>query len=112
MPSGSGNIETPDREYLEWIKLLHRMPVVTFFISFALGTLILVLYMANENEQVLIAGFFYVLFAFLINFVVGLVMIAIAFTHRKYQKTLLQNTCLMLLNIPITILYIMILFNN
>ena len=96
MHSGSGNMATTDKKYLAWIKLLHRVPVFTFFISFAIGTLLLLLYMANENEQVLIAGFFYVLFAALINFIVLLVMVAASFVHRQYQKTLLQNTLLML----------------
>lgn len=105
-------MQTEDNEYLAWIRWLHKVPVWAFCISFSIGTLLLLLYMAGEYELILIAGFLYVLFAAFINSVILLAMVAISFSHRKYQKTLLQNTSLMLLNIPIAIVYFIILTNN
>ncbi|WP_284653348.1 hypothetical protein [Flavobacterium terrisoli] len=74
--------------------------------SFAIGTLILLLYLLfQDNGYLLIIGFFYVLFASLFN---GLVLLNLLYRFCIYpndRETLAIKMLIMIANIPIAILY-------
>lgn len=77
--------------------------------SFGIGTFILLLYLLfPEEESLLFAGFFYVLFASLIN---GLVLLNLLYRFCIYpneREILAIKMLIMLANIPIAILYFFI----
>ena len=81
--------------------------------SFMVGTLFLVLHLLFPNEDgIVILGFLYVLFACLIN---GLMLINLIyhFIILPEQREYIAIKALILLsNIPITYLYILIIFNK
>jgi hypothetical protein len=93
------------------IKAILQAPVWTFGISFTLGTILLLLHMIGQDEGLLVIGLLYVVAAFVVNLIVLLVLVALSFIHRAYQNVILQNAALILLNIPIAIVYIIIVFN-
>ncbi|SHG59043.1 hypothetical protein SAMN05443549_10543 [Flavobacterium fluvii] len=80
--------------------------------SFAIGTVLLVIQkLAPYNFAILFIGFFYVLFAILVN---GIMLISLAYHFiilPKYRDYIAIKILILLANIPITILYILIVFN-
>lgn len=74
--------------------------------SFAIGTLILILYLLSPNTmQLLVVGFFYVLFASLFN---GIVLLNLLYRFCIYpndREALAIKMLIMIGNIPIAILY-------
>ena len=77
--------------------------------SFSIGKLILLYNLVNPNEErILILGFFYVLFAALVNGVIFLNLLY-HFTTNPFQREILAIKILLLLsNIPIDFIYILI----
>lgn len=92
------------------INSLLQVPVITALISFIIGTIFFGLFIAG-NEEMLIYGFFYVVIAAIINFVILLLLIAVSFANKKYQTIILLRTSLMLVNIPVAVLYLYLIFN-
>jgi hypothetical protein len=81
-------------------------------ISFAIGTFLLVIQkLAPDNFNILFIGLLYILFAILVN---GIMFFNLAYhfiilpRHREYIAI---KILILLANIPITILYILIVFN-
>lgn len=81
-------------------------------VSFAIGTILLLLQkLAPNNLNILIIGLFYVLFAILIN---GIMFVNLAYQFiilPKYREYLAIKILILLANIPISFLYILIVFN-
>jgi len=79
--------------------------------SFIIGTLLLVIFLVlNKNTNLLIPGLYYTVGAFIINSIACLVILLYAIINKTYRIKLLKTCALMLINIPITILYIFIIF--
>lgn len=83
-------------------------------ISFGLGTLLLVAYMACPSQyiNIMTMGFFYVLMAILLN---GVTLFHLAYLfaiHPIYREILAIRILLLLSNIPVVFLYLNIVFNN
>ncbi|NNT71732.1 hypothetical protein HKT18_05820 [Flavobacterium sp. IMCC34852] len=77
--------------------------------SFAIGTIILLFYMLFPGlMQLLVIGFFYVLFASLFNGVVLLNLLYQFCIYPKDREVLAIKMLIMLANIPIAILYFFI----
>ncbi|MBF6642225.1 hypothetical protein IVB69_12090 [Flavobacterium sp. J49] len=77
--------------------------------SFAIGTLILILYLLVPNSmQLLVVGFFYVLFALLFNGIVLLNLLYQFCIYPNERETLAIKMLIMLANIPIAVLYFFI----
>lgn len=81
-------------------------------ISFVIGTFLLVLQkMAPDNFNILFIGLLYVLFAILVN---GIMFFNLAYHFivlPKYREYIAIKILILLANIPVTILYILIVFN-
>lgn len=77
--------------------------------SFGIGTIILLLFMLFPSTmQLLVVGFFYVLFAALFNGVVLLNLLYQFCIYPKDREVLAIKMLIMLANIPIAILYFFI----
>ncbi len=81
--------------------------------SFGIGTIILGLYfLFPHKDGILILGFFYTLFAILINGITFLNLLFQFFIKPKEREDLAIKILIMLANIPIAILYIYIVFHK
>lgn len=79
--------------------------------SFAIGTLLLLAYKAIPyNDNVFIIGFFYLLFAIVINTIMLLYLIFLCFILPDERENLALRIILLLCNIPISILYLYFIF--
>jgi hypothetical protein len=94
------------------IRTILHAPLWTFVISFCLGTILLLLYLIDKDDSLIIIGILYLALAFVLNLAALMVLIALSFIHKEYQKVILLNTSVMLLNIPIALAYFVIIINN
>lgn len=105
------------------IQFILRTSIVTAAVSFIVGSVIFWLYIIEKdkpytivNEEIvstaddlLYVGAAYVVVAFLINILVLASLIICSFVYRKYQRTILKQATILLINIPVAILYIYLL---
>lgn len=79
--------------------------------SFCIGTILLLLHLIFHHEDnIMFFGFFYVLFAFLINSIVFLNLVFKFLIRSENREDLVIKMLIMLANIPITIFYIYLVF--
>lgn len=83
----------------------------TFLTSFLSGTLLFISYVITEADFLLILGFYFVVIAAVVNLLVLLYELLEFLTDVTDKKSSGNSVLLLLLNIPITILYLLILFN-
>ena len=77
----------------------------SFWVSFVIGTILLLLEKTTELRYDLMSiGLLYVILAFLLNSVIFMTLVIVAII--KKESSIFFNACLMLLNIPITFIYI------
>lgn len=94
------------------IQQILKIPFWTASISFLFGTIIMLLYLINEDDKLVVLGFLYVAVASVINLAILLAMVALSFIHREHQKAILENTATILINIPIAIIYFFIIIKQ
>lgn len=100
-----------ETENPEKMQAVLQIPFWTFLISFTGGTVLFLLQLVNiNNDGIVFIGFYYVLAAFAINVVVLIAMLICAIQYKQYSNLILRHTSLILLNIPIAVLYIFLLF--
>ena len=91
------------------MKTLINIGKPTALLSFALGTLILILYLIFPKTSFIFdTGLMYTLIAFYINATLFLILIICAILNSKYRGRLFKSASVLLINIPITTLYIII----
>ncbi len=79
--------------------------------SFAIGTLLLLLFKSNTHVGlVLLIGFYYLLFSILINSIMLLYLIFLCVILPNERENLALKIILLLCNIPVAILYYNIIF--
>ncbi|KFF27675.1 hypothetical protein [Chryseobacterium vrystaatense] len=83
----------------------------TFLISFLSGTLLLICYLITKAELLMVFGFYFVTIAAVVNLLVLLYELMEFLTHTADKKTSGNSVLLLLVNIPITILYMGILID-
>ena len=91
--------------------LLIKTSKLTFIISFLIGTGLLITYVATNEFNIAIVGFYYVIAALFFNLIVLINNVICMYTHNAYRKMLLYSSLLLLLNIPIAIFYFGIVIN-
>lgn len=84
----------------------------TFLTSFLSGTLLLILYLITKADFLLILGFYFVIIAAVVNMLVLLYELLEFLTDISDKKSSGNSVLLLLVNIPITILYLFIIFNS
>lgn len=82
-----------------------------FYLSFSLGTLILISFLLTKSEFLLTIGFYYVLAAAVINAIVFFYELVCFFSNITDNKSHGNSAALMLLNIPISIIYFLAVIN-
>jgi hypothetical protein len=83
-----------------------KIGLTTAFVTFLIGTLILVLYFFFRNIEVLLIGATYILLAAFGNIVVVLFLVLNIKKDKALKGKLVRTLGIMLLNIPIMFLYI------
>jgi hypothetical protein len=89
-----------------------KLAINVFIISFLLGTTLFILYITSKNESVLFMGFLYVLVTVFFNSIIVLKLFYLLITSKNHSLYLLKRIGIVCLNIPITIIYLNILFNH
>lgn len=94
------------------IQPINKNALIVATISFLLGTLLLLFFIISQSNIVLDIGLFYVIIASVFNVIVFVGLITNAILNYQYYKENLTTIILVILNIPITIGYIIIVINN
>lgn len=95
----------------KWLNKILHTPIVLTIISFTIGTVFLGLHLVDTTSlSIVIIGFYYVLLAIVVNLLFLLALIVLSFIYRKHQKEILMRTAWILINIPIVIIYMFIIF--
>ncbi len=81
-------------------------------ISFLIGTLLLLSFLISQSNTFLSIGLFYLLIAFVFNTITLIGLVINSIINYQYYKENLITISLFLLNIPITIGYIILVDNN
>lgn len=93
------------------MKNLNETGQITALVSFVLGTILLSFYLyfgeANFSLQL---GFVYIIGALIFNSVLFSALLGAAILNQKHRWDLLKTCGIMLLNIPISIFYIFVVF--
>lgn len=90
-----------------------RVPLYVAGGSFFFGTVLLLLHLISPKpDGELMAGILYTVFAFGTNGAIFLLMLGVCFAApAEYRTRLYLRTAVLLLNIPVAIFYIIIVFN-
>ena len=96
-------------EEVETILENGKLAIIVSIISFLIGTLIFLIYITTENENLLFTGFLYVLVATFFNSIILLKLIYLVITSTNYKLYFLGRIGIVCLNIPITFIYLNIL---
>jgi hypothetical protein len=80
--------------------------------SFAFGTLLFVLQLIDPKGNYESAGLYFIGYAFVINAVFFLMLVICASLFHHRHKALLKTAGLLLLNIPIAVIYLIIILNQ
>jgi hypothetical protein len=81
-------------------------------LSFCFGTLIFLLhYLIPEQSQVVIIGLCYVILAGVVNFIMLLILIGIAFIRMDAIEDIAKSILMLIVNIPISVIYFMLVIN-
>jgi len=83
----------------------------TFLISFLLGTSLLLLFWITRAGFLIIFGFYYVVIAAVVNLLITLYELMEYMTDVSEKKRNGNSVLLLLLNIPVTFLYLTLFFN-
>jgi hypothetical protein len=94
------------------IQPINKNAFIIATISFLLGTILLLFFLISQSNIVLDIGLFYVIIASVLNVIVFVGIITNAIINYQYYKENLTTIILVILNIPITIGYIIIVMNN
>lgn len=82
-----------------------------FLVSFLAGTLIFISFLLTQSDFLFILGFYYVIAAAIINMIVLLYELLEFLTDIAEHKASGNSVLLLLLNIPVVIIYLLILLN-
>ncbi len=80
-------------------------------ISFVLGTLLLILLALTRLDSLLYYGLLFVFIAVLINTIYSVYLLIVLYQNKISKEETVARLGITMLNIPITILYIYIVFN-
>jgi hypothetical protein len=84
---------------------------IAFSLSFIIGTVLLTGYAVSNNDVFVVMGIYYVLIAAVVNMLVFFHELIFFLSNIPENKAHGNSTLLLLLNIPVTVLYISIVFN-
>ncbi|PKV49851.1 hypothetical protein ATE84_1889 [Aquimarina sp. MAR_2010_214] len=94
------------------IQPINKNALIVATISFLLGTLLLLFFLISQSNIVFDIGLFYVIIASVLNIIVFIGLITNAIINYQYYQENLTTIILVILNIPITIGYTIIIINN
>lgn len=89
-------------------KLYSTLGWNTFLISFVSGTFLLATYLITKADFLIISGFYFVLIAAVVNLLILFYELLEFLTNFPDKKSSGRSVLLLLINIPVTMLYIYI----
>lgn len=94
---------------METINNIKNTCKVTAFLSFTVGTILVILFAMNGTYgPIVMAGIYYIYIAFIINLILFIFVLLSAFYFWQFRWDLFKHCGLLLLNIPIAIIYFLI----
>ena len=91
---------------------INKNALIVATLSFLLGTILLLLFLITQSNIILDIGLLYVIIAFVLNAITLVGLLVNLILNHQYYKENLFTILLFLLNIPITILYVMLVVYN
>lgn len=88
---------------------LVKLSMYLFKYSLIIGTIFFLLYLFSQNTEIIIFGFVYLCIATALNLMLFLSLLIIVLTDARSRIETLKSMGLLLINIPIAILYFLIL---
>ena len=88
--------------------LFEPLAKITAFLSFIVGTILLLAYLISKSEYLVMIGFVYLNIAILINLFILLIILLRVIFVKNDRMIILISTLLMLINIPIAYIYTLI----
>jgi chromate transport protein ChrA len=79
---------------------------------FSLGTFLLLIYLVTKNENILLTGYFYVIFSIIVNSIIEIILLTKLVIKKKKRKEVFINMIFIICNIPIAYLYFLIVLTN
>lgn len=79
---------------------------------FVIGTLLFTSYITQPNETALIYGFYFVIVALAVNILLLLALLISVMVYYDGRHELLKGAGILLLNIPVAVLYFLLLFEG
>ena len=92
------------------VKYAIRWPLRIFLLSFTLGSMLFAGYQLLKSETLLVIGFFYVMAAVAFNLLTLIVFLVMCLQYNQFSVLILKKTAILLLNIPIAIIYFVLIF--
>lgn len=89
--------------------MLIKIARITAAGSFIIGTLLFITYILSNASILLLIGFYYVMIAFILNLIILLILLTTALSDRDNYIEYFKAIGLMLLNIPASFLYLVVL---
>jgi len=80
----------------------------TFFTSFFIGTFLMITFVLTRSDVLMMLGFYYTIIAAVINMSVALYELIAYLNNVSEKKNSGNSVLLLLVNIPVTVLYIVI----
>lgn len=99
-------------DYKEKILSDGNLAKLLAFLSFSIGTLLFVLFCITKSETLIIIGFYYVITALFFNSIVFINLVFNLIVYKTMYGFQLKCVFILLLNIPITLLYLRIVFQQ
>lgn len=100
------------------VKQFLALPFYVFLSSLTIGSLLCVGFLITKSSHhdnagyILYAGYGFVVIALIINLCMLIFFISYAFFHKCCTLLILQKTSILLLNIPVTVFYIFLVFQS
>ncbi|WP_378183284.1 hypothetical protein [Aquimarina sp. SS2-1] len=91
---------------------VNRNALIIATFSFLFGTILLLIQLITNSENIIIFGLFYVLITMVLNSITLIGVLANAIVNYHCFKENLSTVLIFLLNIPIAIGYFLIVINN
>jgi len=88
-----------------------RIGKMSALYSAAIGTFLLLAFLISKQNLLIAIGLNYIMLAFITNMIILLALIAALFLHAAHWKNVVVAIICVLLNIPLSILYLTIIIN-
>lgn len=95
-----------------YLKKFIPLPFYVFIICFFIGTSLMVACIATHKNDTMMAAYLFTGVALCINLIVLIIFIGVSCYHKKHALFILQKTSVLLINIPVTVFYFILIVQS